>query len=528
MNIMVKTQLDKRPDLQDQLFRRGFIMSSKSLDDQLNVFPFYGNWKVAELSGFHIYVHKTLNIHVAECESVNLFLGGHCYNPFTMEHEEEKQLHRIGESYGKPDFWNKVNELSGIFVLGWIDKDGNVSVITDPSGMQSSYYALIDGNFMITSHAQIIGDLYNLKMTDFAKELLSYKWYYRVMGPYLPGDLTQFDNVTRIVPNIVYTWDRNTGNVTHFRFYPLSDNPQVSNDSEYYDVIHDAADILRNNAELVLKKWNTRAISLTGGIDSNTTFAACVGNYDKFDTFSYLSAHKETIDVDAAKKIAERFNTNHTVYLIPEDSSELKDFELKKMIINHNSGYIAPLKDNEMRKRIYLESVFPYEVEVKSWVSETIRAYWYKHYGRKSMPALSPKLYRNLYKIFLTNRSLARKVDKIFAEYIDKYDYKKISADYLPADLHYNEVTWGSWGGLNISDMKYYTDITILYNNRVFLDMLLKVPLEKRISDQHHIDMKEYLNKELWDMHIRVVNMKETTTRARLLNIIFNFNRILP
>ena len=340
--------------------------------------------------------------------------------------------------------------------------------------------------------------------------------------------MTQFDNVTRIVPNIVYTWSKCKGEVTHKRFYPLTSNPQVKDDKEYYEVIRKAADILKNNAELVLKKWNTRAISLTGGIDSNTTFAACVGNYDKYDTFSYLSAHKETIDVDAAKKIAERFKTNHTVYLIPEDSSELKDFELKKMIIDHNSGYIAPLKDNEMRKRIYLESVFPYDVEVKSWVSETIRAYWYKHYGRKSMPALSPKLYRNLYKIFLANRSLAHKVDKIFAEYIDKYDYKKISADYLPADLHYNEVTWGSWGGLNISDMKYYTDITILYNNRIFLDLLLRVPLEKRISDQHHIDMKEYLNKELWDMHIRVVNMKETTTRARLLNIIFNFNRILP
>lgn len=525
---MLKDKLDVRPDLQDHLFRRGFIMSSKSLDDKLNEFPFYGNWKSAELSGFHIYVHRTLEIHILECENVSLFLGGHCYNPFTMEHDERIQLKRIGESYGKGDFWNKINELSGVFVLGWIDGDGNVSVITDPSGMQSSFYGLIDGDFMITSHTQILGDLYCLQMTDFTKELLSYKWYYRVMGPYLPGDMTQFENVTRVVPNIVYTWSKNTNCVTHKRFYPLTDNPQVKDDEEYYDVIHKAADILKNNAELVLKKWSTRAISLTGGIDSNTTFAACVGHYDKFDTFSYLSAHKETIDVAAAKKIAERFNTKHTIYIIPEDISDLTDFEIKKEIINHNSGYIAPLKDNEVRKRIYLESVFPYEVEVKSWVSETVRAYWYKHYGRTKMPSLSAKLYRNLYKIFIMNRALAHKVDKVFSEYIDKYDYNKISSDYLPADLHYNEVTWGSWGGLNISDMKYYTDITILYNNRVFLDLLLRVPLDKRISDQHHIDMKEYLNKELWNMHIRVVNMKETATRARLLNMIFNLNIILP
>ena len=138
------------------------------------------------------------------------------------------------------------------------------------------------------------------------------------------------------------------------------------------------------------------------------------------------------------------------------------------------------------------------------------------------MPALSAKLFRNLYKIFITNRSLAHKIDKVFEAYIEKYDYRKISKDYLPADLHYNEVTWGSWGGPNISDMKFYTDITFLYNNRVFLDLLLRVPLEKRISDEHHLD------KELYDMGIRVVNMKETRTRAFLLNVIFTLNTYLP
>lgn len=525
---MLKEELDKRADLQSQLFRRGFIVSSKSLDDKQGAFPFYNNFKNAELDGMHIYVHNTLNIHTAKCENVSMFLCGHCYNPFTMEHEEEKQLQRIGNSFGKADFWEKISEITGIFVLGWIDKDGNVSAITDPSGMQSSYYSVMNGTFMVTSHAQMIGDLYDLKMTDFTKELLDYKWYYRVMGPYMPGDLTQFDEVTRIVPNIAYTWNKKSGEVSHMRFYPLTDNPQVKNEDEYYEVIHKAADILKNNAELVLKKWKKPAISLTGGIDSNTTFAACVGHYDKFETFSYLSAQKETIDVEAAKKIADKFHTHHTIYNIPKNSEGIEDFDLKKEIISHNRDYIAPLKDNEMRKRIFLEATLPYDVEVKSWVSETIRAYWYKHYGRSTMPELSPKLFRNLYKIFIINRSLAHKVDRVFAEYIDKYDYKKISKDYLPADLHYNEVTWGSWGGRNISDMKYYTDITILYNNRVFLDLLLRVPLEKRISDQHHVDMKEYLNKELWDMHIRVINMKETNTRARLLNVIFNLNRMLP
>ena len=525
---MLKEQLDGRKDLQPMLYRRAWLVSKESLDSKMNEFPFYGNWKTADIGGLHIYVHKDLSIHIVKVDDCHLFLLGHCYNPFTLEHEEEKCLTRIGESIGRTDFWEKVSEITGVFVLGWMDADCNISVITDPSGMQSSYYALVNGNFLITSHCQIIGDLYTLTMNKLTKELLDYKWYYRVMGPYLPGDMTQFDEVTRIVPNIVYTYNAKCAKVSHMRFYPMADNPRVNNDMEYHEVIEKAAIILKNGAGLVAKKWEKPAISLTGGVDSNTTFAACCGHYHEFATFSYLSAHKETIDVEAAKRIAARFRTDHRIFIIPETSEALADYDLKKAIINHNDGYIYRLNDNEMRKRIYLEKELPYDVEIKSWVSETIRGYWYKHYGRTSMPALSAKLFRNLYKIFITNRPLAHKIDKVFDAYIEKYDYRKISKDYLPADLHFHEVTWGSWGGPNISNMKLYSDITILYNNRVFLDLMLRVPLEKRIGDEHHMDMKKFLNKELHDMGIRVVNMKETATRARLLNVIFTINMLLP
>ena len=189
---------------------------------------------------------------------------------------------------------------------------------------------------------------------------------------------------------------------------------------------------------------------------------------------------------------------------------------------------MAELYDNEARKKFYLRENTDCDVEVKSWVSETIRAYWYKHYGRKSFPKLSGKLYRNLYKIFIGNRKLAHKIDRLFERYIEEYEYRKIPACYPPADMHYNEVTWGSWGGLNISEMKYCFDITFIYNNRRFLDLMFRVPLADRRSDQHHLAMKKYLNHELSDMGIRVVNMRETKFRAMMLNIVFTMNTILP
>ena len=364
-----------------------------------------------------------------------------------------------------------------------------------------------------------------MQMDAFVQKLTDYKWYGRIMGPYLPGDLTPFIEVRRVVPSIVYHY---SDRVTHKRYWPLKNIECAEEQEDYEKVIKEAADILKKNMQLISQKWNSPWISLTGGIDSNTTFAAGKGCYDRFETFSYISAEKEVPDAAAAKRIAECFGLKHHEYHIPDSNEAIELFEEKRELFRHNNGYIAELYDNEARKKFYLRQNVPCDVEVKSWVSETIRAYWYKHYGRKSMPGLSPKLFRNLYKIFITNRRLAHEVDQIFEKYIKDFEYDKIPEAYPPADMHYNEVTWGSWGGLNITEMKYCFDITFIYNNRRFLDLMFRVPLAKRISDQHHLDMKKYLNPELYDMGIRVVNMKETRFRAFALNVIFTMNSILP
>ena len=499
---MLKEALDKKSDLQKFLFIRGFLVTDKKIEN-LEAFPFYGNWNETQRDGYYFYTHNKTSVHFASNGKVTLFLLGHCYDPFLMEIEEEKILTDILKDYGTDKYYDRISEITGVYVTGAIES-GQIKFSVDPSGMQSACYGVIDNCFYMSSHPQLIGDICNLEMDEFIKELIAYKWYGRVMGPYLPADLSPFKSVKRIVPSIEYTYKNN--NLSHKRFWPLKDF-DVAVGKEYDRVIDEAADILKRNMELISKKWAHPWISLTGGIDSNTTFAAANGMYDKFEAFSYLSAPKEVPDVEAAKTIANAFGVKHHIYNIPDNSDEIDDYDLKVEIQRHNSGYIAERKGNESRKRFYLEENCGCDVEVKSWVSETIRAYWYKHYGRSKMPKLSPKLFRNLYKIFIFNRRLAHKIDRVFAEYIKEFEYDKIPECYPPADMHYNEVTWGSWGGLNISEMKYCFDITFAYNNRKFLDLMFRVPLEKRISDEHHLDLKKRLNPELYNMNIRVVNM---------------------
>lgn len=520
---MIKDILKNKEHLREFLYIRGFLITDKE-PENMDSFPFYGNWKTEKHGNYWFMAHNLTGMHIYEKNGNIFFLMGHAYNPFTMEYDEQPILERIAQFYGTDEYVTILNELTGVFVAGVV-KDNIVEFHVDASGMQSACYARIDNHLYISSHPQLIGDLCNLEMDSFIKELISYKWYGRVMGPYLPADLTPFKNVKRVVPSIMYTYDNG---ISHYRFWFNKAFTPSNSPEDYQKVIEEAANILKNNMLLISKKWGKPWISLTGGIDSNTTFAAANGYYDRFETFSYLSAEKEIPDTDAASTISKAFNIKHNVFHIPETKDNIDDYDDIVAIQTHNSGYVAKRKGNESRKRAYLQKHCNCDVEVKSWTSETIRAYWYKHYGRKSMPKLSPKLFRNLYKIFIADRKLAHKVDKLFAEYIDKFEYKSIPDCYPPADMHYNEVTWGSWGGMNISEMKLCFDITIAYNNRQFLDLLFRVPLEKRISDQHHLDMKKYLNKELYDMNIRVINLKETNFRAFALNVLFNINSFLP
>lgn len=524
---MIEAVLNANPDLREHLFVRGFMMTDSSKSFDLDSFPFFDNWITANRGRFQFFVHRAQKMTFVERGDHVFFLLGHAYNPITMEHEEEAVLSRIADALpaGEAAYYDAVDEITGLFVLGYASPEG-LTFIIDPNGLQSGVYGVIDGDFYLSSHAQLLGDLCGLTMDPFVRRLVGYKWYNRVMGPYLPADLSPFAEVKRIVPNMEYTYSN--GSVGHERFYPREVLETCRTDAEYQQLIEQAAEILRGNLALIARKWDHPHISLTGGSDSNTTFAAANGNYDHFEAFSYVSAEKEIQDAAAAGRIADAFEVKHTRYDVPDSNDDLPGFDDVAAIIKHNNAYILNEKDNELRKRVVLMRECPADVEVKSWGSETIRAYWYKHYGRSTMPKLSAKLFRNLYKIFVADRKLAAEIDALFEEYIRDFDYAEASKSVPPADLHYWEVTWGSWGGMNISEMKICFEVTIPYNNRRFLDLLFRVPLGKRISDQHHLDMKEYLNEDLSQMNIRVINLHETRLRAALLNAIFATNMAMP
>ena len=522
---MLKNILDNTPDIQKHLFEKGYLITDADIQNETE-YPFYGNWKKTIIGNYNFWTYTSINLYTYDFNEGTAFLIGHAYNPYTMTADENEILEAVANTYGTNQYFNIIDELTGIFIMG-IVKEKRIEFLLDASGMQYGCYGTINNKQYISSHMRLIGDICGLKTDNYVERLTKYRWYHFMMGNYMPGDITCYKELKRIIPNTYVRFDDNNYSVT--RFYPNKEIKMCTNEKEYTQVIHDASIILQNTMKLIAKKWQNPAISLTGGIDSNTTFAATNGYYDKFTTFSYISMYRESVDAEKAKEISDAFNVEHKTYTIPENNSDIPNFDIYKAVFEYNEGNIGSCKDDDARKKIILIQNNVCDVEVKSWISETIRAYAYKYFGRKKFPKnLSARSYTSLYKIFFMNRKLVWETDKYFKEYFKNTQLKEHLYNYDESDFFVWEMMHGGKCGLNIGVMKSCFDITIPYNNRKLLDLLLRVPLEYRISDKHHMDLKKHMNQKLYDMNIRVVNLNETSTRKKMANIYYTINTKLP
>lgn len=175
-----------------------------------------------------------------------------------METDECVILRNILPSCNTEAYYEKVSKLTGIYVTG-VATEGKIQFHVDASGMQSACYAEIGDQFYISSHPQLIADLCGLTMDPFVQELVNYKWYGRVMGPYLPTDMTPYSPVKRIVPSIAYQYD---GTLSHHRFWFNKPIASAVQDEDYRQVIEQAAEILKNNLILISKKMG-KALDLS-------------------------------------------------------------------------------------------------------------------------------------------------------------------------------------------------------------------------------------------------------------------------
>ena len=153
------------------------------------------------------------------------------------------------------------------------------------------------------------------------------------------------------------------------------------------------------------------------------------------------------------------------------------------------------------------------DIEIKSWVNEIARAYWYKKYHKSKFPKKpTGKYLATLYKVFIENRSLFIKTSKVFSEYIKQYlndDDIAMAGDWT--SLWSWEFGFSAGEGQSlICEHLLSFEISIPYNNRHLVSMMLRPKLNDRINDRLQNDIIVRNNPVQAALNISVTNVAHT------------------
>ncbi|MBO5944149.1 MAG: 7-cyano-7-deazaguanine synthase [Clostridia bacterium] len=499
----IKQILEKKHQYKECLFSRGYFITE---DETVNkdAYPFYGQWVVEKINNYTAFIHKDQDYCVYNNDNISFLIVGHAYNPFNEVYEEKELLHQASEAYfkSKDALFDCVNEWTGIFALFVFDK--NIIGVQDCAGIKALYYGRINEKVCFTSHPQLVADVYCLKIDSFIEKLVANR-FYNIGNRYLPGDCSPFKELKRIGANVYL----DCGEDKHFtinRFYPVRPLKMTETEEEYNNGIEQAYKILHKNIELASKKWPNSAISLSGGTDSKTTLACANGLYDKFSYFSFQSKDTEITDSNAAHEICEKVGIKHDIYPIPAENSEIEDYEELKAIIVHSYGYVRGLSESEIRKHICMYRWNYFDTEIKSWISEVVRVFFERKYGMSFPKVLTPRHFSIFQTRYFGSPSLLSKSDKIYKEYMKKFDLEKPKFNYEHTDMYYWEVRMSSWGTMVTQSLDICHRITFPFNNRKLVELMLTLPREYRKIDKAHNDIIKVANKDIYNSNIHILN----------------------
>lgn len=508
------------------LYCRGYLLTNDESVVDIDIGLNWEKWSVHDLGIYRLYIEDRETCTIFKNGDRLFVLVGHAYNPFTMEHDENCILQKLALSYCNTTAYREYfDQLTGVFIYFVIEKQ-NVTAICDCAGMMGAYYGVVSGKTYFSAHAQMIADLAGLKEDPYITALKK-PTAFRLYGLYLPYDLSPYSLVKRIIPNVEVHIEN--GSIRIERFYPRK---QYEIAPDYETVVAHVGKLLHNNMVLITQKWENPAISLTGGTDSKTTLACASDVQEKYLYYSYISLPREATDAYAAQRICQSLGLHHEIYQIDTDTSHHQDFNTVDALIERHYGYLGKGNKNDVCKRICLIDQFHSDIEVKSWVSEVARASRYTKYHKKKLPAkMTARRLTSMYKVFTYDRWNAIRTDRAFKKYMEETDLSKNikQTGYPWSEFFVWEIVFGGWGGLALScEHKLSNSITVPYNNRAILDLMLRTPLEKRRTDQLHKDIIDCMDSRINELGIHVVNGNETRRREILEGLYFDIHSHLP
>jgi asparagine synthase (glutamine-hydrolysing) len=292
-----------------------------------------------------------------EDRTVWVVLNGEIYNHNELRMQLERKGHRFYtqsdtetivhayEEYGE----EVPKHLRGMFAFAlWDERAAKLMLARDRVGKKPLLYAIIGRRLVFASEFQAI-----LRHPEVSREVNG-----AAISDYLsflcvPGPATAFCGVRKLEPGHVLIWQ--DGEVETRRYWSLDFKNKI--DISEQEASERAVDLLRDAVRVRLMSDVPLGAFLSGGIDSSAVVALMSElSSEPVKTFSIAFEEEEFNEVNHARRVAQRFATDHQEFVVRPNA-----IEVLPTLVRH---YGEPYADSSAIPTYYLAKMTRQQVTV--------------------------------------------------------------------------------------------------------------------------------------------------------------------
>lgn len=240
---------------------------------------------------------------------------------FKTDHSDTEVLIHGYEEWGLEGLLNRIEGDYGFAI--WDENERNLYLCRDRVGVKPVYFSFQNSGLIFSSEIKAI-----LEHPEVEREIDYMAMYHYLSFLTTPAPLTMFKDIYKL-PSGFYMKIDQKGNVETKRYWDAvpgkskikEETDGLSRDEKQKYFIDGILKRLNDGVEKRMMSDVPIGVFLSGGIDSSTNVALMSKCTNKpLETFTVgFKDHKHLNELEHAKLISEKFNTNHHEILIDED-----------------------------------------------------------------------------------------------------------------------------------------------------------------------------------------------------------------
>lgn len=222
-----------------------------------------------------------------------------------------------------------LQKIRGMFAFALWDKNKDMIFLArDRMGQKPIFYTLQNNKFYFASELKSILKDKNIKRT-ISNQSIDYYLTYQ----YIPSPFSVYENIYKLMP-AEYLLFKNNRIIKKERYWelPVTENSKIT----YNDAKEKLRELLFDSVQLRLISDVPIGVFLSGGIDSSiiTAIMSKISN-TKIKTFSIGFEEADYNELDYARTVAKKYDTEHTEFIVKPNAIEL----LEKIAYYYNEPY---------------------------------------------------------------------------------------------------------------------------------------------------------------------------------------------